>query len=268
MGSRPAVFFGAAILLALAVSVLVVKWLGERNGQAALPAVVKVKVAVAAEDLAFGTKLTAEKLRLVEFPKDTLPQGHFTSLDQLKDRVLGVDVKRDATILEVQLIGADGIAGVTGPPKRAMAVKVDEVVGVAGFIRPSDRVDVMVTIQPTNDPLSVMAKVILENVRVLAAGTQIVRAGREEEAKPVQVITLEVDVVEAEKLALASTQGKLRLALRNPRDGDAVLTEGARIASLLSSYQSSKPRPSAIRQADTSVKVEVVQGGTLKEVKF
>jgi len=146
-------------------------------------------------------------------------------------------------------------------------VKVDEVIGVGGFIRPSDRVDVMVTIQQTNDPQSVVAKVILENIRVLAAGTQMVRTGKDEEAKPVQVITLEVDVVEAEKLALASTQGRLRLALRNPRDGESVLTEGARVSSLLSSYQS-KPKASAARPAEPSVKVEVVHGGTLKEVKF
>ncbi len=268
MAARPGIFFGAAIVLALVISVMAVKWLGSRNEQAAVPVVPKVKIVVAAEDLLFGTKLTSERVRLVEYSKDALPQGHFTTLDQLKDRVLGIDVKRDAPILETQLIGAEGIAGVTSLPKRAMAVKVDEVVGVAGFIKPSDRVDVMVTIQTTNDPLSAMAKVILENIRVLAAGTQVVRTGKEEEAKPVQVITLEVDVVEAEKLALASTQGRLRLALRNPRDAESVLTEGAKISSLLSSYQSKPKQASPLRVVEPAVKVEVVQGGTLKEVKF
>jgi pilus assembly protein CpaB len=267
MAARPAVFFGVAVVLALGTTVLVVTWLGQRNEQPVAPSSPKVMAAVAVDDLPYGTKLAPERLRLAEFSPDSLPEGHFTTVDGLKDRVLQTDVKKNEPILNSKLIGSEGIAGVTGSNKRAMAVKVDEVVGVGGFIKPSDRVDVMVTIQQTNDAQSVVAKVILENIRVLAAGTQMVRTGKDEEAKPVQVITLEVDVVEAEKLALASTQGKLRLALRNPRDGESVLTEGARVPSLLSSYRS-KPKPTASRPAEPSVKVEVVHGGTLKEVKF
>ena len=86
-----------------------------------------------------------------------------------------------------------------------MSVKVDDVIGVAGFIKPADRVDVMVTIEPEGGKQgNTMSKMILENVKVLAAGTQMERKGKDEEPKQVQVITVEVDVEEAEKLALAS----------------------------------------------------------------
>ena len=98
-----------------------------------------------------------------------------------------------------------GVAAVTDINKRAMSVKVDDVIGVAGFIKPADRVDVMVTIEPeAGKPGNAMSKMILENVKVLAAGTQMERKGKDEEPKQVQVITVEVDVEEAEKLALAS----------------------------------------------------------------
>ena len=103
-----------------------------------------------------------------------------------------------------------GVAAVTDINKRAMSVKVDDVIGVAGFIKPADRVDVMVTIEPEGGKqANTMSKMILENVKVLAAGTQMERKGKDEEPKPVQVITVEVDVEEAEKLALASTQGRV-----------------------------------------------------------
>jgi pilus assembly protein CpaB len=149
-----------------------------------------------------------------------------------------------------------------------MSVKVDEVIGVAGFIKPADRVDVMVTIEPTtgaSGSVKTVAKVILENVKVLAAGTQMERKGNDEEPKPVQVITVEVGVEEAEKLALASTQGRLRLALRNPLNTEQTLTRGATVGSLLGSY---RPPKSKEDSSDVAYKVEVITGNTRKEIKF
>jgi pilus assembly protein CpaB len=146
-------------------------------------------------------------------------------------------------------------------------VKVDDVIGVAGFIKPADRVDVMVTIEPEGGKQGhAMSKMILENVKVLAAGTQMERKGKDEEPVQVQVITVEVDVVEAEKLALASNQGRLRLALRNPLNADPILTSGATVGSLLSSYKPKKEKVEA--GADVTYKVEVISGNQRKEVKF
>ena len=148
-----------------------------------------------------------------------------------------------------------------------MSVKVDDVIGVAGFIKPGDRVDVMVTIESTSGRRdNSISKMILENVKVLAAGTQMERKGKDEEPKPVQVITVEVEVEEAEKLALASTQGRLRLALRNPLNKEHVLTHGANVGALLSSFRP-KQKPKA-QSGDGSIRIEVIKGDVRKEVKF
>jgi pilus assembly protein CpaB len=156
-----------------------------------------------------------------------------------------------------------GVSAVTDPMKRAMSVKVDEVIGVSGFIKPGDHVDVMVTIEPDAKSQNPIAKMILGNLKVLAAGMQFEKNGSEKDPKPVQVMTLEVDIEEAEKLALASTQGKLRLALRNPLNAEKVLTKGANVASLLASF-----RPKQTEKERESYTVEMIKGSDRKDLKF
>jgi pilus assembly protein CpaB len=248
-------------------SVLVFSWLQSEKNRlmaAPLPLSKNVQVIVSNADLIWGTKLTPEMMQLQEFPPGALPEGHFTNLEAVKDRVL--------LVLESKLapLGTTtgGVAAVTDPSKRAMSVKVDDVIGVAGFIKPADRVDVMVTIDTVQGkPERAVAKTILENVRVLAAGTQMERKGKDEEAKQVQVITLEVDAEEAEKLALASTQGRLRLALRNPLNSERVLTKGANVGALLSSFRP-KQAPRAEQNGQGEIRIEVIKGDVRKEVKF
>jgi len=271
---RPLVFFGLALVLGLVTSILVFSWLqNEKNRLMAAPISLSknVQVLVANGDLTWGTKLTPEMLQLQEIPPGVIPEGHFTSQEAIKDRVLLVNMKRNELLLESKLaplgMTNGGVAAVTDPNKRAMSVKVDDVIGVAGFIKPNDRVDVMVTIEPqAGKQGNSIAKMILENVKVLAAGTQMERKGKDEEPTQVQVITVEVDVEEAEKLALASTQGRLRLALRNPLNSERVLTKGANVGALLSSF-----RPKAARKAqgeEGSIRIEVIKGDVRKEVKF
>lgn len=272
---RPLVFFGVALVLGLMTSILVFSWLQNEKNRllaAPIPLTQNVKVVVANADFAWGTKLTPEMVQVQEFPSGMIPEGHFISADAIKDRVVMVDVKRNEVLLESKLAPAGastgGVAAVTDINKRAMSVKVDDVIGVAGFIKPADRVDVMVTIEPdAGKQGNSMAKMILENVKVLAAGTQMERKGKDEEPKQVQVITLEVDVEEAEKLALASTQGKLRLALRNPLNQQHVLTKGANVGALLSSYRPKQVAKPA-QQGDGSIRIEVIKGDVRKEVKF
>jgi pilus assembly protein CpaB len=272
---RALIFFGVALLLGLATSVLVFSWLqNEKNRLMAAPLSLSknVQVVVSNADLIWGTKLTPEMMQLQELPHGVLPEGHFTNLEAIKDRVLLADMKRNELLLESKLapLGTTtgGVAAVTDPNKRAMSVKVDDVIGVAGFIKPADRVDVMVTIDTVQGkPEHAVAKTILENVRVLAAGTQMERKGKDEEAKQVQVITLEVDAEEAEKLALASTQGRLRLALRNPLNSERVLTKGANVGALLSSFRP-KQAPRAGQNGQGEIRIEVIKGDVRKEVKF
>jgi len=270
---RPLVFFGFALVLALVTSVLVFSWMQNEKNRlmaAPIPIIKHPQVLVVTADLAWGTKLTPEMMQIQEVPAGALPEGHFTDLGAIKDRVLLVDMKRNELLLESKLapLGTTGgVAAVTDPNKRAMSVKVDDVIGVAGFIKPADRVDVMVTIEPEQGKSGLtVSKMILENVKVLAAGTQMERKGKDEEPIQVQVITLEVDVEEAEKLALASTQGRLRLALRNPLNSERVLTKGANVGALLSSFRP-KQAPKA-QDGEGSVRVEIIKGDVRKEIKF
>ena len=271
---RPLAFFAVALLLGLVTSILVFSWLqNEKNRLMAAPILLNknVQVLVANADLPWGTKLTPEMMQMQEFPLGAIPEGHFTSLEAIKDRVILVDLKRNELLLESKLapLGTTngGVAAVTDINKRAMSVKVDDVIGVAGFIKPNDRVDVMVTIEPEGGKqANMMSKMILENVKVLAAGTQMERKGKDEEPKQVTVITVEVDVEEAEKLALASTQGRLRLALRNPLNKEHVLTNGANVGALLSSY---RPKKAAKGQdGEGGIRIEVIKGDVRKEYKF
>jgi len=278
---RPLAFFAVALLLGLVTSFLAFSWLQDEKNRllaAPIPLSKNVPVLVSNADLSWGTKLTPEMVQLQEFPPEAIPEGHFTSLEAIKDRVLLVDLKRSELLLESKLapLGttSGGVAAVTDIDKRAMSVKVDDVIGVAGFIKPGDRVDVMVTIEPEGGKQeNMMSKMILENVKVLASGTQMERKGKDEEPKQVQVITLEVEVEEAEKLALASTQGKLRLALRNPLNSEKILTKGANVGALLSSYRpketaTSKPKVKSGGEGDGTVRVELIKGDVRKEFKF
>jgi pilus assembly protein CpaB len=272
---RPLVFFGVALVLSLITSVLVFSWLQNEKNRlmaAPLPLTKNAQILVANADLTWGTKLTPEMMQLQEFPSGAIPEGHFTNVEAVKDRVILVDLKRNELLLESKLapLGttSGGIAAVTDINKRAMSVKVDDVIGVAGFIKPADRVDVMVTIDPIpGKSETAIAKTILENVKVLAAGTQMERKGKDEEPKQVQVITVEVEAEEAEKLALASTQGRLRLALRNPLNKEHVLTKGANVGALLSSYRP-KPVAKANQDGDGGFRIEVIKGDVRKEIKF
>ena len=278
---RPLAFFGVALLLGLITSFFVFSWLQDEKNRlmaSPIPLSKNVPVFVSNADLSWGTKLTPEMMQLQEFPPGAVPEGHFTSLEAIKDRVLLIDLKRNELLLESKLapLGTanGGVAAVTDINKRAMSVKVDDVIGVAGFIKPGDRVDVMVTIESEGGKqANMMSKMILENVKVLASGTQMERKGKDEEPKPVQVITVEVEVEEAEKLALASTQGKLRLALRNPLNSEKVLTKGANVGALLSSYRPKQIEKPTVKvksegEGDGTVRVELIKGDVRKEFKF
>jgi pilus assembly protein CpaB len=232
---------------------------------------------VAVSDLFWGTKLTPEHMKLVPFPTGSLPEGHFSTLEGVEGRVLVANLRTNEPILEYKLapreVTMGGVAAVTRPEKRAMAVKVDDVIGVAGFINPGNHVDVLVTID--NSPP--VTKTVLQNVLVLATGPDLDRKGKEEKPSSVKVITLEVTPEEGEKLALAATEGKVVLALRNQLNAEAVLTKGATIPALLNSYRAreevkreeskatvkSNPKPAA-----PEVSVELIQGGKVSTLTF
>jgi pilus assembly protein CpaB len=116
---------------------------------------------------------------------------------------------------------------------RAVSVRVNEVIGVAGYVLPGTRVDVLATMSPTKDQVDVTSKVVLTNVQVLAAGTKIEQSADGGKPMPVSVVTLLVNPAESERLTLATTEGKIQLALRNPLDVETPTTTGIKPAALL-----------------------------------
>lgn len=274
---RPLVFLGLALGIALVTTVMVYKWLqGQKGGEVSVPEVVVegASVVVASLDIPWGTPLDEKSVRVALYPDESVPMGHFKDLDSLKGRVILTNLKKNEPILDSKLAPIDiktgGVAAVMDPSKRAMAVKVNEIVGLPGFVQPGDRVDVMATF---DDPKSKssnnkdqVTKVVLENTLVLAIDTQMERATGEEKPTPVKVITLEVSLEEAEKLAMAENGGKLRLALRSPLNPDVQRTKGANFKDLLASHSLAPPPPKRVYKQNNQV--EVIKGTDRKTLKF
>jgi len=273
----PFIILMAGITLALIAGLLTY---GRLKGAAKVKkeVVPAVAVTVAAKDLAWGTRLAPEMLKIVSCPKDALPPGFFSRPEALKDRVLLAEVKENEPVLEHRLapinVATGGLAAVLNPEKRAMAVRVDDVVGVAGFLYPGSRVDVLVVIREENVGVpGQVSKMVLQNIPVLAVGTEMERKGKEEKPTSVNVVTLEVTPDEGEKLALAANAGNLQLALRNPINMEPVATQGATIPALLSYPRSeqapiikSKEAGGAPRRA--GFMVEIIKGDTVSEQRF
>jgi pilus assembly protein CpaB len=243
---KPIFLLGAALLVALLTSVLIYNWLQKKT--AVKEATFQTHpVAVAVIDLSAGTVLNKEMIKLVPFLKGSLPMAeYFSDLSALEGRVLISPVNANEPIFKSRLapdtISSGGVAAVIDPKKRAMAIHVDKVIGVSGFIHSGTRVDVMVTLtNPGKDNIPI-TKIVLQNIPVLAAGTQMEQKGKNEQPVLVDVITLELTPEEAEKLAHATTQGRIQLALRNYSDTAEVSTRGATIPILLAG-QGTQSRP-------------------------
>ena len=178
----------------------------------------------------------------------SLPPGYFTDKARVVNRGVVVPMVASETVLEGKLApqGAGaGLSPVIPPGMRAVSVKVDEVIGVAGFVLPGTRVDVLVTVTPDEDQEVSITKQVLQNVQVLAAGESIEK-DREGKPKTVTVITLLVAPEDAEKLTLAATEGQIQLALRNTLDVDSVTTTGSDIKSLVGKQGTPAPAPKRV----------------------
>ena len=194
------------------------------------------RVVVAATNLNLGAALRAEDLRSIEWPTAAVPAGVFTKTDELIGRGLIQPVAQSEPILPGKLapVGAGaGLPPIIPEGMRALSVRVNDVIGVAGYVLPGTKVDVLVTVSPTSQTTDMTSKVILTNVQVLAAGTRIERDVDKDKPISVSVVTLLVDPLQAEALTLASTEGKIQLALRNPLDQTMPPTPGIRPAVLL-----------------------------------
>jgi pilus assembly protein CpaB len=261
-----------SIIIAVAGSVFIYKWI---NLKTAPKEVVKVEseaipIAVAAADLQWGTKLKPEMIKTAPFLKESLPEGYYTRPADLNNRVVIASIKKGEPLVEHRLapisIKTGGVSAVLESGKRAVAVKGDKVIGISGFVNPGNRIDVLVTLRDPKTKLD-KTKTVLENIPVLATGTQIQKNDKGD-PMPVDVYTLEVTVEEAEKLALAASQGKLQFALRNITDDKPVLTKGTTISQTLASLSTRETKQKVTRKwqpRPNSITVEIIKGNELKK---
>jgi pilus assembly protein CpaB len=227
-GARAALFWAFALVAGLATALFIAHYVDRRptGGSSAM-----AKIVVANLDLSLAAKLAPEDVKLIEWPADHLPAGAIRDTKEVVDRILISRVLAEQPILPSMLAAknaGNGLAALIPPNMRAMAVRVDDVVGVAGFIHPDDRVDVMVTLRASRPGAETTTKVFLQNVKVLAVGQEMEANDKARmHATPATVATLLVSPQDAERLALASSEGRLLLTLRSWTDSRPVETNGA-----------------------------------------
>ncbi|AXE95746.1 Flp pilus assembly protein CpaB [Paraburkholderia sp. 22099] len=227
--SRALVMLAIAVLAGLAAVVFASRWLMQTSSSAITP------IAVAAGDVNLGEPLNAGLIRTVNWPTGSVPPGAFTDPKALEGRVVRTSLGRGEPVIESKLapIGTKGgLSAVIGEGNRAITVRVNDVVGVAGFALPGNYVDVIVNTQePGKADQQSISKIVLEKILVLAVAQQV---NRDDTApKVVNAVTLEVSPVQAEKLDLARSVGTLSLVLRNQIDKATLPTVGATKFTLL-----------------------------------
>jgi pilus assembly protein CpaB len=228
------------------------------------------RVAVAGSDLDVGDEITKDSVRVIDWPSSAAPANAITDANEVIGRGLVMPMIQNEPFLELKLAPKDAGAGLPPaipPGLRAVSVKVNEVIGVAGYVLPGTHVDVVATVSPTQNATDITSKVILTNVLVLAAGTKIEQGEKDKKPMAVSVVTMLVDPEQAERLTLASTEGKIQLALRNPLDKTTPTTRGIKPAALLGA-QATTPRaiarpgtakPALAQPLDLTT-VEVIRG--------
>ncbi|MEO7193052.1 MAG: Flp pilus assembly protein CpaB [Vicinamibacterales bacterium] len=188
---------------------------------------------VAARPLPVGTRVTPTDVKLVAWPAAALVPGGFTSVDQVIDRGLVSSVAENEPLNGNNVASKEAGAGlppIIPPGMRAISVRVNEIIGVAGFVIQGTRVDVMAILRDANNS---MARVVVSNVQVLAAGTNIDQdAAKNGQAIPSTVVTLLVTPDDAARIGLAAVEGQIMLTLRNPLDTNIADARGIRTANL------------------------------------
>jgi len=269
-----------ALALGAVVSLVVYRNLQSKSGPSTP---LGEEVVVAADDLQVGTKIEDKDIRLVRFPTGELPAGCFHLKSKVVGRGVVLPIAKGEFILPAKLAGENagfGLPALIPPGMRAVSVRVNDTTSVSGFVLPGTRVDVLLTGSPqgSNEP---QTTTVLENVAVIATGQRLERnSAGEPQSAP--VITLLVSPDDAERLTLASTQGHIQLALRNPLDTRQTDVAAVRSDSLYKNAPAPAtpapthaPRATRPRQLNVQVPaapatytVEVYKGDKREEDKF
>ncbi|HSH76397.1 MAG TPA: Flp pilus assembly protein CpaB [Longimicrobiales bacterium] len=232
-------------------------------------------IVVAARDLPAGAIVLREDVETIDWPGSATPQGFATQPGEVVGRGLIVEVRENEPLLAWKLAEKEAGGGLTitiPEGMRAVSVEVDEVVGVAGFVLPGTRVDVLATVMPGTDRRQTTTRIILQNVRAVAAD-QRYQQDIDGEPQYVTVVTLLVTPEQAEALTLAATEGRIQLALRNTLDSEEVETRGRRITSLITVGEDGSARPTSAtagpaQPADPERVIESYEGGNRTLLKF
>lgn len=180
-----------------------------------------VPVVVTAADLTFGTKLDRAQLRVVRYPKESVPQGAYSSIDSVMGQTTKIFMAAREPVTSLKLSSrGGGLSMLVRPGMRATSLEVNQVSGVSGFVLPGDKIDVLCTVDGHGQSEETVTKTILQNAEVLASGQKT--AQQDNKPITVQAVTILVDPAGAEKLALGLSEGRLHLVLRNPEDTDTV----------------------------------------------
>lgn len=239
-----------------------------------------VDVVVAANDIQIGSRLSERDVRLESFSQTSVPSGAFTRISQVRDRGVILPITRGDFVLPDKLADANAGAGLPSmipPGMRAMSVRVNDVVSVAGFVQPGTRVDVMATgIHGAGEN---QTTTVLENVAVIAVGRSLLDRMMTGDVQNASVITLLVSPDDAQKLTLASQEGRIQLALRNPLDTRKEGISPTKANSLYPGSQTTaavdtRPRvhktveKTAPPSPNAPYQVEMIRGGKRDETNF
>jgi pilus assembly protein CpaB len=270
-----------SVVIGLGATIVAAGWISQQAN------VASTKVVVAAADIQLGSRLNSQMLKTIDWPAGSIPTGAMTKAEPLEDRVVKTSILRGEPILEAKLapVGTKGgLSAVIPEGKRAMTVRVNDVIGVAGFALPGNYVDIVVNTQldGAGSGNRQISKIVLENILVLAVAQEASR----DETKPrvVNAVTLEVTPEQAEKLDLARSVGTLSLVLRNQIDKDGVETRGIMKPQLLAGDKVEpqpekkevkpvravpvKKKPAVVTVAATKDTVEVIKGVQKFNVEF
>jgi pilus assembly protein CpaB len=216
------------------------------------------EVAVAAANINLGETLTRQHIKLIPWPKDSVPGGTLASVAEAEGRVALTSIVVDEPLLDTKLapkVAGGGILPMLVPENfRGVTIKVDDAVRESGFVSPNSRVDVVVSIAERQGSAERTGKVILQNVPVLAAGQSVEMQGNK--PVPVTTVTLALTPEQAERLAVAQTEGRLMLATRNLGDNRVVETPGTNVTKLLGTSSAPPPKQPAHARVAPSPKPE------------
>jgi pilus assembly protein CpaB len=237
---RPVIFVALAGLAAMLASVVVYNALKKREAEVEKAMAKTIYIVVAATDLPLGSKIDPGQLKLARWSADAIPDGAFTNPSQVAGAFVKNQFVTNEPIVATKLFLGQKTAGVLPllipPGLRAVSVPVDEVSDISGFILPHAHVDILVAVanQGAGSGDKPFSKIVLQNVEVLAVAQEV--ENKKDEPDLVKVVTLLVTPQDAERLALATREGVLHLAMRNYSDNKIVLTSGADVEGLLHQY--------------------------------